>query len=105
MHKLFLIRVLAPMLLKVCFNIIDLNEKDICKPIVMTMKKTKLRYQKNDEGARKSILKFRDFDEDEDENLPEGHKGNSARRRKDVGTRVHREKNVKDDFWTSENKH
>ncbi|MBU1169952.1 MAG: hypothetical protein KKD44_10360 [Proteobacteria bacterium] len=62
------------------------------------MKKSKLRYQKTDDGAKKSILKFRDYEEDVDDEIFDDEKGSSGKRRKDVGKRFHRKKTLKDDF-------
>lgn len=58
------------------------------------MKKVKSRFRKTDESGKKSILKFRDY---EDEAYGEDP---SKKRRKDVGKRLHRQKTAKDDFVT-----
>lgn len=60
------------------------------------MKKVKFRYQISDEGEKKSIMKFRDVEDDDDDRGSE--RDPDPRRRKDVGKRLHRKKTPKDDF-------
>ncbi|SLM31003.1 hypothetical protein MTBBW1_260004 [Desulfamplus magnetovallimortis] len=62
------------------------------------MKKARTRYIKNNDGTKKSVLKFR---EGHDEDLYEDEDETLLKQKKDVGKRLHRKKTVKDDFWDS----
>ena len=59
------------------------------------MKKTKLRYQKNDENSKKSVLKFRDYYDDD---LDDEERESYNKRRRDEGKRMHRKHKIQDEF-------
>lgn len=59
------------------------------------MKRERSSILKNDDGTKRSMIKFRDYDDFDDGDDIREH---SKKRLKDVGKRLHRKKTVKDDF-------
>lgn len=66
------------------------------------MKKVKPKYRKTDDGEKKSILKFRDYEDIDEDESPQVH---GKKKRKDIGKRLHRIRTMKDDFGFSDNDH
>jgi hypothetical protein len=62
--------------------------------------KKKIRYQKTEDGNKKSVLKFKDYyDDDMDDSDIEFN----TKRKKDVGKRLHRKDTMKEHFLDNDN--
>lgn len=80
-----------------CF-VLFIQRKIVCLFILYDgaeMKKTKLKNQKNVDGRKKMVLKFRDIEED-------GVYDPNMKKRKNNGKRKHRQQTLKGMFYSNE---